>query len=257
MAPHLRVVGALGENPSVVPVPTWQLTTIWDSRPSMMASLPSSVLHGHHTHIWYPYIHAGKALLHIKIHLYKNKAQSKFTLKRFHQSEFVIAFFEMSSVSVRIRPMEGAQLIRSSIPSWSRWNSLTTVTSSGCLPPRAPAFCFRIRCFLLVSWINHQRILCLNKLGDSCILYCWSFLPKEMKWIKIGELFTSGLVLLESIWISEQVALCQWQMEALRLPCHHPLPFMVSRDFLLSIVTQLQNSCCLGSCLARLIRQLS
>lgn len=52
-----------------------------------------------------------------------------------------------------------------------------------------------------------------------------------MKWIEIGELFTSGFVLLESIRISEQVACCQWQMDALRAARHHRLPFMVSKDF--------------------------
>lgn len=105
-------------------------------------------------------------------------------------------------------------------------------------------------------WFNHQRILRLNKLNNPLCPLLLKISTKK-KSIKLGNYLHLALSSCESIWIWEPVAPCQWQMEAQRLPSHHPLPFMVSRDCLLSFVTQLQSSCCWGSCFSTLTAQLS
>lgn len=97
--------------------------------------------------------------------------------------------------------------------------------------------------FSSVPWLNHQRIPCLNKLNNLLCPLLLKLSTKKKKY-KMWQLFTSGFIPLWEHLDLSTVAPCQWQMEALRLPSHHPLPFMVSRDFLLSFVTQLQSSCC-------------
>lgn len=96
--------------------------------------------------------------------------------------------------------------------------------------------------------LNHPIISCLSKLNNPVYPLLLKLSTRKKKSIKLGNCLHLALCSVRAFGFESKwhPASDEWRHPD-RLPSLHPLPFMVSRDGLLSFVTQLQSSCWWGS----------